>query len=1070
MKINIFKVVLAVIIGFCQIMPISAQTKAQLYKQFGSPSGESLPWCFWYWMYGAVSEEGITADIEAMKQAGLGGCYLMPIYGTDRRPEYEGKAQQLSDEWWKMIGHSVAEADRNGLQLGIHVSDGFALAGGPWIKPEESMQKIVSADTIVSRGKKAIKQIRLPKPESYKGYYEDIKVLAVPVIKTEVLDTMPCQKTYSAGVTLNNGTFRATGSCYIQLEYEKDFTVRSVEITPSVRNMQSLRMTMLASNDGETFTKVKEFVPPRSGWQDSDFSYTFAVPETTARYFRFTWTPEGTEPGSESLDAAKWKPNLKLKNIVLHRRASIDQWQGKSGLVWRIDADKSAKPSHFVQIKDIIDLTASLSADGTLNNPSLPEGCWRIIRIGHTSTGHENATAGGGRGLECDKFSTSAVKKQIDGWFGAIYNHVDKAVARRVITRMHVDSWECGSQNWSSNFADEFKARRGYDLMPYLPVMVGVPVESHEKSEQVLRDVRKTISELIVDVFFKTAKAEAERYNCELSTECVAPTMMSDGLLHYSVSDRPMGEFWLQSPTHDKPNDMLDAISGAHIYGKNIVQAEGFTQLRGHWDETPATVKSLLDCNFSLGINKLFYHVYTHNPWLDRKPGMTLDGIGFYFQRDNTWWTLGAPALSLYAARCQTLLQYGKPVADIAVYTGDELPSRAVLPEKLITLLPGLYGKEKVEAEKARMKNEGQPMDKVNGVGFAKNINRAELWWGALHGYQYDSMNPDVLHNHAKAEDGRLRLASGAEYATLVVDKSNISEETRKKIEELKKNGCNVIDYTLNDSELKNVRPDVVASDSMVWTHRKGEEMDIYFVASISGRKRDVELSFRQTDRMVELWNPMTGKTRNDFATGYKDGRTVVRLTLQPSESLFVVFGQSGRNAETSAEPMVQTEPAVFASEGSLKFSSLPSTTISGSAKDVFFDWSASSDEKIKYYSGTAEYQLKIKRPKTAKGARVYLVLDNLRDVASVKVNNADCGTLWFAPCKVDVTDALQNAKGKTVDVQITVQNTWNNAIKGASVGKAPFDGIWTNANYRSNPFELIPAGLIGGIQWEVQR
>lgn len=92
MKINIFKVVLAVIIGFCQIMPISAQTKAQLYKQFGSPSGESLPWCFWYWMYGAVSKEGITADIEAMKQAGLGGCYLMPIYGTDRRPEYEGKA------------------------------------------------------------------------------------------------------------------------------------------------------------------------------------------------------------------------------------------------------------------------------------------------------------------------------------------------------------------------------------------------------------------------------------------------------------------------------------------------------------------------------------------------------------------------------------------------------------------------------------------------------------------------------------------------------------------------------------------------------------------------------------------------------------------------------------------------------------------------------------------------------------------------------------------------------------------------------------------------------------------
>ena len=93
-----------------------------------------------------------------------------------------------------------------------------------------------------------------------------------------------------------------------------------------------------------------------------------------------------------------------------------------------------------------------------------------------------------------------------------------------------------------------------------------------------------------------------------------------------------MGEFWLNSPTHDKPNDMLDAISGAHIYGKNIIQAEGFTEVRGTWDEYPGMLKALLDRNYALGINRLFYHVYVHNPWLDRKPGMTLDGIGLFFQ------------------------------------------------------------------------------------------------------------------------------------------------------------------------------------------------------------------------------------------------------------------------------------------------------------------------------------------------------------------------------------------------------------------------------------------------------
>ena len=160
-----------------------------------------------------------------------------------------------------------------------------------------------------------------------------------------------------------------------------------------------------------------------------------------------------------------------------------------------------------------------------------------------------------------------------------------------------------------------------------------------------------------------------------------------------------MGEFWLNSPTHDKPNDMLDAISGAHIYGKNIIQAEGFTEVRGTWDEYPGMLKALLDRNYALGINRLFYHVYVHNPWLDRKPGMTLDGIGLFFQRDQTWWDKGAKAFSEYATRCQSLLQYGHPVTDIAVFTGEEVPRRSILPERLVPSLPGIFGAERVECE-----------------------------------------------------------------------------------------------------------------------------------------------------------------------------------------------------------------------------------------------------------------------------------------------------------------------------------------------------------------------------------
>ena len=152
---------------------------------------------------------------------------------------------------------------------------------------------------------------------------------------------------------------------------------------------------------------------------------------------------------------------------------------------------------------------------------------------------------------------------------------------------MHVDSWECGSQNWSDTFAAEFRKHRGYDLMPYLPLLAGIPMESAERSEKILRDVRTTIGELVVDVFYQVLADCAKEYDCQFSAECVAPTMVSDGLLHYQKVDLPMGEFWLNSPTHDKPNDMLDAISGAHIYGKNIIQAEGFTEVRGTWNEHP---------------------------------------------------------------------------------------------------------------------------------------------------------------------------------------------------------------------------------------------------------------------------------------------------------------------------------------------------------------------------------------------------------------------------------------------------------------------------------------------------
>ena len=1073
------------LLAWTAVCPADAQQTRSLRDQFLNPSDEAKPWTFWYWMYGAVSKEGITADLEAMKRAGLGGTYLMPIKGIHEGAQYDGKAQQLTPEWWEMVRFSMEEADRLGLKLGMHICDGFALAGGPWITPKESMQKVVWSDTIVDGGK--LNALRLPQPEAYENYYEDIALFALPV--EDAADEMPAKITCVNLATANNvksaqtvnmdaaGVIRSSYPCYIQYEYKQAFTCRNIEIVLNGNNYQAHRLKVMASDDGVNYRFVKQLVPARQGWQNTDENSTHSILATTARYFRFYWTPEGSEPGSEDMDAAKWKPNLKIKQLRLHQEARLNQWEGKAGLVWRVaesTREEEIGKEDCYSLSQVINLTeqyknapASHSKEKTIT-AVLPKGKWKLLRMGHTATGHTNATGGGGKGLECDKFNPRTVRKQFDNWFAQAFVKTHPEVARRVLKYMHVDSWECGSQNWSDNFAKEFRTRRGYDLLPYLPLLAGIPMESAGRSEEILRDVRTTIAELVVDVFYQVLSDCAKEYDCQFSAECVAPTMVSDGLLHYQKVDLPMGEFWLNSPTHDKPNDMLDAISGAHIYGKNIIQAEGFTEVRGTWDEYPAMLKALLDRNYALGINRLFYHVYVHNPWLDRQPGMTLDGIGLFFQRNQTWWDKGAKAFSEYATRCQSLLQYGHPVTDIAVFTGEEVPRRSVLPERLVSSLPGLFGTERIESERIRLANEGQPL-RVRPVGVTHSANMAdpEKWVNPLRGYAYDSFNKDALLRLAKAENGRMKLAEGMGYKVVVLPLSRpmnpepvLSPAVRKKMDELKAAGVIVpaLPYTEEDFSAYGLERDMIVPEDVAWMHRSGELGDIYFVANQREETRTFTASMRINGRKPECWNPVTGEMNTHPSYRIHDNRTEVTLTLAPNESVFIVFpteeaADKERTSTDKREPLNRT---LETEEYTVTFLATGKTVV---RKDLF-DWSKEEDEQIRYYSGTAVYKATFRwKDKLKKGQPVYLNLGKVCNLSTVRVNGIDCGTVWTAPYRADITSALK--KG-TNELEIEVTNTWANALKGVDEGKAPYDGIWTNAKYRKQEDTLLPAGLLG--------
>ncbi|MDR3118978.1 MAG: discoidin domain-containing protein [Mediterranea sp.] len=1068
------------------VNPRTICAQPALRQQFSQPSGEALPFTLWYWMYGASSKDALTADLEAMKSVGLGGAYMVHIKTPDQGPAFPDPAPQLSPQWWDNIAHAIREADRLGLKLGMHICDGFALAGGPWFTPEESMQKVVFADTVVVGGR--IRSLKLNRPPVHDGYYEDIALLAYPLspdIHPEAERLAKPEVTYSKEITFSEGFYRARASsitgpassgAWIQYTFDKPYTCRNIEIEKVANNYQSQNLSVAVSDDGVNFRLVKRLVPARQGWQDYVINNTHTLPPTTARYFRLYWNPSGSDPGSEDMNDAKWKPNLKLGRVWFHSEPRLNQWEGKSGAVWRVAPETTAEElsdSVCVRKEDIIDLTRYMRGD-TLT-ADLPQGTWKIVRLGHTSTGHTNATGGAGKGLECDKFSREAVKKQADNWFGAVFRNTDEDVARRVLKYFYIDSWECGSQNWSRTFAEEFKRRRAYDLRPYLLLYAGIPVESADVSEKVLRDIRTTIGELVTDVFYDVMAASAKAYGCEFTAECVAPTMISDGMMHYKKVDLPMGEFWLNSPTHDKFNDMLDAVSGGRIYGKNIIQAEGFTQVRGTWDEHPAMFKSLLDQNYALGLNRLVYHVMVHSPFSDRRPGMTLDGIGIFFQRSQTWWPDGARAFTTYAARCQVLLQYGRPVVDIGVFTGEEMPRRAVLPDQLVASLPGLFGAAKVERERERMANVETPVRTIVGVSQSTRITVPEDWINPLRGYAYDSFNRDVLLNGATVRDRSMVLPEGgASYRVVVLPLPYpmnpglrpLSDEVRIKIEELRAGGVIIPELPFNAEDLSGygLERDVIVPEGVAWTHRSGEEAEIYFLANGSDRKQTFEASLRAIGRRPQLWNPVTGEITEPQSWTQDLKRTVIPLVLEANESVFIVFPdddtqvvepvRSGRKP-TKAIPLEAKPWRVnFLSTGRI---------LTGRQ---LFDWSHEDDDQIKYYSGKATYSTTFKWDGRKEG-RIYLALGQIANVAVINLNGIDCGTVWTAPYRADVTHAIK--KGGNV-LEITVANTWANALSGFDQSKAPFEGIWTNGKYRRADRSLLPAGLLGPLELQIDK
>lgn len=169
-----------------------------LTEAFRSPPNESKPWCYWWWLNGAASKEGITRDFEEMRQQGISGALLFDA--GEAGPEAPRGPAFMSAAWRELYRHALREADRCGIVLGVNLCSGWD-AGGPWVTHEHAAKKLVSAQTLV-KGPGRV-SITLPKPPVVQGFYREIAVLAVPIADHAVAEIASLSKEQLTGKALS---------------------------------------------------------------------------------------------------------------------------------------------------------------------------------------------------------------------------------------------------------------------------------------------------------------------------------------------------------------------------------------------------------------------------------------------------------------------------------------------------------------------------------------------------------------------------------------------------------------------------------------------------------------------------------------------------------------------------------------------------------------------------------------------------------------------------------------------------------------------------------------------------
>ena len=684
----------------------SVLVAGELESNFLNPPDSARPGVYWYFLDGNLNGKEMTADLESMKAAGLGNLIFLEV-AIGEPPM--GPVAFMSPKWQELFVQSVRDAERLGINITLGIGPGWCGSGGPWVKPEQSMQHL-DFSSVELKGPQSYSAV-LPLPAQRSTpwhtlaspFYEDVAVLAFPSRK------------------------------------------------PLIANIDE--KALFFRDPISSMAGVKPYLP------------------TSASY---------TEPG--------------LTGVI--------------------------------QPDQIVDLTKQLKPDGTLNW-NVPAGDWTIVRMGRRVTGASTRPAPSTAiGLESDKFDAKALDDHLSHFVGVLLDKMSPRAKEHGLTALHMDSWESGAQNWTASFLDEFKKRRGYDARPWLLTYTGRAIESLEKSERFLWDLRLTAQELVLENHAEEVKKYAHKNGLLLSIEPYDMNPAGDLDLG-AVADVPMAEFWngWGQPSYS----VFESSSIGHVMGKPIVSAESFTTIGGI-DAYPWSLKNQGDWAFCVGINRIVFHTFAHQALGDGyKPGMTFGPFGVHWHRNQTWWPM-VSAYHRYLTRCSELLRQGVTVSDVLYLTPEGAPHVFQPPESA-----------------------------VDGAGSAVPDKK---------GYGFDGCSPKMLTARAEVKDGLITFPGGSSYRLMVLPQvETMTPALLAKIRDLVKAGATIVGtppvkspslagYPACDTEVEELTKELWGSLDVPPTATKRS----YGKGSVHwGGELSVKASGSQTDSISEsewIWYP----------------------------------------------------------------------------------------------------------------------------------------------------------------------------------------------------------------------